>query len=444
MFAGPASATERGRFAPANPPRSEIRERLAISAIVTGGILTRLFLGNVTRITKPYLSESHYVAMSLARTGRFADPFGYASGATAHVGLLTPLLSALVYRVIGADRPLAEFILSCWAALLVSLAIWLCWRLACLLDVNRAARISAAAFVALVPLQFNLEIREGRNWEVNLATVLLIWILFRLVNADAMGATKSDLAVTGALTGLLFILSPPAGLAAILAVALFHAFRLSPAQLWIAPVCFVLVAGALAGFWAERNLRALGEPVALRDNLGLELAIANYPGAVHPGDESHAYVERMKAIHPIQHASGPQAMRAAGGEIAYYRNLGRQARDWIVAHPWDFLALCARRLREFFLPPKWFWSPYGTPVNLAGLRQSLIWICAIAGLGTAIAMAFERRAYAYILVAVLTCGLAYCLVQPTLRYRYLVSTILIFLAFDGIGWLIIRIRGAPR
>jgi hypothetical protein len=35
------------------------------------------------------------LAASLVTTGRFADPFGYPSGLTAHVGMLTPVPSAL-------------------------------------------------------------------------------------------------------------------------------------------------------------------------------------------------------------------------------------------------------------------------------------------------------------------------------------------------------------
>ena len=46
-------------------------------------------------------------------------------------------------------------------------------------------------------------------------------------------------------------------------------------------------------------------------------------------------------------------------------------------------------------------------------------------------MAPWRRPYAYILVAVLACSLPYIFVQPVLRYRYMISTLLIFCALDG-------------
>ena len=54
-------------------------------------------------------TESHNIAVSLARTGRFADPF--ANGGGLHgpsFGMLTPLPSAVAYRLFGVDTPAAE------------------------------------------------------------------------------------------------------------------------------------------------------------------------------------------------------------------------------------------------------------------------------------------------------------------------------------------------
>src|ERR1700735_4996239 len=74
-------------------------------------------------------------------------------------------------------------------------------------------------------------------------------------------------------------------------------------------------------------------------------------------------------------------LRAGGGEVAYYRPMGQTAREWIAAHPWDFLTLCGHRLVEFFLPPRWFWSPYSAaPERFSGLRQVVGWLAALGGL----------------------------------------------------------------
>ena len=326
-------------------------EPLIVISLLICGALARFVVGSGTNNFSPFPSESHDVAVSLATTGRFADPFGYPSGPTAHVGMLTPLPSALIYWLFGGDSPYAEFILYCWAAFLVCLSIWLCWRLAIVLDAPRAARLAAVAVAALAPLQFHMEINETRNMEINLATVILIWILLKLAESDVNVLTRRSLVLIGASTGFLFILNSASGLGAILSVALFQGLRVPARQWWITPASALAVAGLLAGPWAVRNMLELGAPIFLRDDLGLELALSNYSGAVHAAVPSAAYLARLKEIHPM--AMVPGELNAKGGEVAYYHALGQQVRDWIASHPWEFLTLCGRRFIEFFLPPRY-------------------------------------------------------------------------------------------
>jgi hypothetical protein len=177
-------------------------------------------------------------------------------------------------------------------------------------------------------------------------------------------------------------------------------------------------------------MRELGAPIFLRDNFGLELAIANYPGAVHPADPRLAYWTRMTDIQTMHLTEAK--LRAAGGEVAYYRSLSRTTWAWIGAHPWDFLTLCGRRFVQFFLPPRWFWSPYSaTPKHYSRLRQAVVWLAASAGLATLVTMAPFRRPYAYLLAAILAYSAPYVLTHPDLRYRYPISTLLLFCALDG-------------
>ena len=416
-------------------PRS--REPLIVITLLVCGALGRLVLPSGT--TTPFRFESYNVAASLVTTGRFADPFGYPSGPTAHVGMLTPLPSALAYWLFGVGTPRAEYLLTVWAVFLICLSIWLCWRLAVALGAPRGARIAAVAVAAFAPLYISIELRE-RNWEFLPATVILLWILLRLAQADAGVFSRGWLVLTGALAGFLFILSPPAGLAAIVALGFFHLLRAPLRKWWIAPVSTLVVAGLLAGPWAVRNMRELGAPIFLRDNFGLELAIANYPGAVNPADPRLAYWTRMTTIQTM-HLSEAQ-LRSAGGEVAYYHALGQTAREWIDAHPWDFVMLCGRRFVEFFLPPRWIWSPYSATLErFTDVRQFIVWLAALGGLATLVAMAPFRRPYAYILAAILAYSLPYVLTQPDLRYRYPISTLLIFCALDGAFRLFAYLRG---
>jgi hypothetical protein len=175
----------------------------------------------------------------------------------------------------------------------------------------------------------------------------------------------------------------------------------------------------------------LGAPIALRDNFGLELDLSNHSGAVNSADPKAVYLARLEDIHPLTVGPGNEKLRAAGGEVPYYNALGKEAEAWIASHPSDFLRLSAKRFVQFFLPPKWYWGTFGGGGKIVSLRQAFIWIATILGACTLVLMAFRRRDYLYLLAATLVCSLPYTVIQPILRYRYLVSSMLIFLAFDG-------------
>ncbi len=53
------------------------------------------------------------------------------------------------------------------------------------------------------------------------------------------------------------------------------------------------------------------------------------------------------------------------------------------------------------------------------------------GFMTLIVLVWRRRPYTYILCTMLGCSAIYVFVQPTLRYRYLVSSVPIMMTCDG-------------
>ncbi len=343
--------------------------------------------------------------------------------------MLTPLPSMVVYRLFGVDTPLAEAVLTLWAIAVIAAGVWLCWRLARELDAPLLARLAAVSFVSLSPRQFGLETLEGRNWEVNLAVVILAWVLLRLVKSKA---AKWDTAKTGAISGGLFMISPPAGMGALAALSLFHIQRVRPRHWWVASVAFLAVVGCLGGFWALRNAEQLGSPIALRDNFGLELDLSNHQGAVNPSDEYATYWARYNQIHPYGTSAAVIDRMRAAGEVGYYKKLGQDARRWIRSHPGQFVEISARHFVEFYFPPKWFWGTYQVTERKITFRQFLEWLVSFCGLTTLALLSVRDARYGYILVAVFACSLPYIMVQPTLRYRYLVSTLLVFAAFDGV------------
>ena len=183
--------------------------------------------------------------------------------------------------------------------------------------------------------------------------------------------------------------------------------------------------------------------IPLRDNFGLEFDLSNYSGAVHPADARTAYLARMHDIHPLI-GTALGRLRAAGGEVPDYHRLGAEADAWV-----------ARIRRRFFLQPD------RAPVRaiLSSAKMVLVHFRGrggdrlappIFGMGHGACRILHsrvhgagERTYLYVLLATLACSAPYVLVQPTLRYRYLVSSLLIFLAFDGVFRLAQYLRARP-
>ena len=318
-------------------PGATARERHTVIALLVAGAMERLVWTLDPTKLEVVTSESHNVAVSLASTGKFADPLMNGSDYSAHVSMLTPLPSALAYWLFGIDTPHAELALSIISIGLVTLSLWLCWRIATFLTIPATARIVAIAILALVPLQFGLEVREARNWEVDWATVLFLCVLSRVIYSDLIECSGRYLTVTGATAGVLFVLNPPAGLGAIAVIGLYILQNriLSEASPLIAGTAIAVVILTIP--WAIRNEVRLGAPILFRDNFGLELAISNYSGAVHPTNFKAEYLARVYDIHPLKEGPANIKLLAAGGEVSYYRKLGGDAWQWIWAHPGEFL-----------------------------------------------------------------------------------------------------------
>lgn len=192
----------------------------------------------------------------------------------------------------------------------------------------------------------------------------------------------------------------------------------------------LLAAAALAIVvtpWTIRNERQFGRFIPLRDNLGLEMALGNYPGALAPPSLA-AVDRRLDEVHPLRPGAPRAAMRAAGGETRYFDRLGAETRAWIAAHPLEFARLCARHYRQFYIPDLWAveiseWNSF---------RPLRAWIIRALGLaGTAgllWSLARRRRGYGWIALYYGSVGLVYALIQPVPRHGYLVWGLQVFLA----------------
>ena len=393
-----------------------------------GGLSLRLvWLVLVRALLAPLdLGEASAAAGALARTGTLADAFAPGSGPTAHLMPATVTIAAAVQNVFGDSGAL---LLSLWTLALLAL-IWLLARaLFAEAGWRPQALIGGLALLCLLPGHIVQEAADFRAWEGGLATLLALANLWLIVTLDRRETLHlQPLLLGAALSAFTFFVSPTTGLAIDACWAWLVLRRLPLRQaLGFAGIAAAALVVVLAP-WALRNAQMMGSPILLRDNFGLEIAMANYPAALDPADPRAETIARARAIHPYQNPQVLARLRAAGGEVAYSKAMGRETWAWAAAHPLDFARLALRHYRQFYLPDRWQgaltnWGAFPT------LRIEMIRLVAAFGLlGLAIGLFRRRRFYGLFAIYIALAGLPYALVMPIPRYAYVIWPLLAFLA----------------
>nr|WP_295659073.1 hypothetical protein [Polymorphobacter sp.] len=422
------------------------------AALLTAGLFWRLVFSAVVYPGRTATGEIANVAIAYARTGVLADAFVPGGGPTAHVLPIPPVFAGLVYRALGIRSASAEFVLELVAIALVLGSYWFLSLIFKEAGVGWRTRMWGLAVACLVPFNFFLETVDFRIWEGALATFTAFGFVVALLGAAGRptfgGATIVGLAL---LAALVFFISPALGLACYLCAAIVAFERLPPRRIAAAAVVVVLALAAVITPWADRNARVMGAPVILRSNFGLELALAHHPAAV-ADDGLAVFRARLAEIHPNSNPPAFARLQAAGGEAAYAKALGAQAKSWIADHPFEFIKLSLRHLRQYFFPPAWLWHIYVARAGASTAKAMVCGLLSVAGLaGLALGLAQSPRAYRFVAILLLVPPLAYAIVQPVPRYRYLIFGVSLFLAVDlaarGLALALTslsRLRGAQR
>lgn len=389
------------------------------------------------------------VAIAYAETGILADSFRAQQGPTAHVLPFPPVYAGLVYRMLGIRSVPAELVLATSSIGLVMISYAAYYLAFGLMGTPRPWRLAGLALLCLVPLNRGLEAETFRIWEGGLSVAIaacFLWALLTIERRPTIGwGLVAGMAIAAA---ALFFISPALGLAAYSGSLLLLMARL-PARRWPGAVAIAIAALALfIAPWMARNAVVMGEAIPLRSNFGLELALANHPAALANSDPRQVFRDRLDEIHPFESDVAFAAMQAAGGEAAYARKLGDAAKAWIATHPADFARLCARHFRDYFFPPEWLWNIYSTAsqgTSVKALINAALSIAALAGAGVAGFVAWRRYRFAILMLVLPT--LPYLIVQPVLRYRYIIYALSVFFAVDLAGrlWALrLRRRDTPH
>ncbi len=393
--------------------------------------------------------EAGRIARSLVTGQGYANPFNGASGPTAWLPPLYPLLVALAFKVFGLySNAAALFLLACnsfFSALIAPAVYEIAARCFDAQGIARRASKYAAPvalwsawFWAVYPAFLQYAIHW--IWEMSLTTCLFTWTLVLAVRLRGIGEHETtepnprrDLihwALFGLLWGLialsnaslllvfpatiLWVLFPARASSGTPASAPQQSLRFERNLLGATAACIVFALTLLP--WVLRNERAMHAFIPTRDNFGVEL----YQSSLF----YHDVFEWGQAV-PLDTHNPDYKLYASMGEVAYSHMRGEQAKANLRAQPLTFLKLTAERV-EFF----WRGVPHPTEKHPANeifriANFSFLSAAGLMGLGL---MLRRRVPGAWLFAGVFgLVPVAYYLVTVQARFRHPIEPLIAIL-----------------
>lgn len=376
-------------------------------------------------------AEASRIANAFASDRGIADGYYDGYGPTAHLMPVTPVIAGSILWLLGPGTAASNVVLLAWSLMQVGLAYLLLVALFRSLGAEAVVIRWSLALLCLITPFARQETVDFRYWEGAAALCLAAANLLLLSRLDRQAEPNwRDMSVVAVVFAITFFVCPPVGAATGLCWSVFALTRLSlrrASQLALLTVCALAL---VITPWAIRNQRALGEPVLLRSNFGIELAIANHPGALSNRAPQLDFADRLTQVHPYQASATPPFKVLPGHEVGYSRQLANETWRWIVANPEDFVILSLRHLREFFFPAPWqmYFSGSGEMREARAITISLINLLGLIGLGAGLHR--RRRGYWMLATYIGAISLPFALFQPTARYIYLAYGVLACLAVE--------------
>ena len=346
------------------------------------------------------------IALSLAKTGSFANPYAIPTGFTAHAAPLYPAFLYAVYYLFG-DTRLADIVRVVLSIAVAALSYALLPVVARALGTPVAAGVIAGFTGALLPAHLWPE-SMGQFETAWVAVFLEMSVI--LMCALSRRAPSSGLALTAGLWCGAGILLSPNLLPALVVLA---AFPLVLRRSWGT----VVATAALAILpWIARNYLRLDGLFFVRDNFGLELYLSNNDHALaelEQNDISAFYQHE----HPFTNAAIAGEVNERG-ELVFEHDRMNRALNWIRSNPMRFLFLTLARVRNF-------WSS----TMLRPRPRFLLWtLNFFAAAGMVVLYRTNRRAARILGSILLTYPAAYYLVHNGMRYQHPIFWILLLLA----------------
>ena len=350
--------------------------------------------------------EMTSIAISLMKTGQFANPYMIPTGPTAHLPPIYPAIFSLVYRIFGLTSTAGYMSMSLIilaASVVDGMLPWLSKKLGMGGQAGLIGGFAGAFFMEL----------PGHG--EYLTAIVLGFCLVAFTQRWSRGKiSKSSSLFLGLGIGISFHLQP-ALLPVILGCMAFELWWSKNHQKWVFSLFIALGIFLACLPWAWRNYKTFNAFFFIRSNLGLELRMGNHEGAYAAMDVMDEHEEH---IHPRVHFTEARKLREIG-EVAYMRGAMEDALEWFGSNPGEFFQLTGLRVLHI-----WF-GPLHNLQTAAGI--SALTLLAFLGLW----LVWKRLSIpqrAILLIPLITYPLIYYLVAYMPRYRVPIDWILFILA----------------
>jgi 4-amino-4-deoxy-L-arabinose transferase-like glycosyltransferase len=358
--------------------------------------------------------EMGRIARSIATGQGFSSPTDLPTGPSAWAPPVYPYILAGTFKLFGIYSNLSAWVILSFNSIFGALTCLTLYRIAEKIYGVAVARATAWTW-ALFPYAIYWPVRVV--WEMSLSAFLLsLALLLTLRMADAPPRPRMWIGF-GLLWGLL-ALTNTAVLSLFPFCLLYLLWRLPRAlRQFIGFAMCILAAGLVVSPWLVRNYAVFGKFVFVRDNLPLEMHMAN-------NDRSTGLWTRSE--HP---GNDPDAMRRFQelGEIRFMEEKQQQLHDFIREHPEEFFRFTLDRILYFWIGPPQANIVAGYDLMIARhLMFILPAVFAFAGLW----LTLRKRLRGGFLLAccLLIYPLPYYLVNPFPRYKHAIEPEMILLA----------------
>ncbi len=255
-------------------------------------------------------------------------------------------------------------------------------------------------------------------WETSLSTFLLTLALLLTLRMAQREPGNWSWIGFGALWGLIMLINT--ALVSVLPVMLlwlwYHSRHTRPRKTLAGAAWCALAIVVVISPWLIRNYATFGEFVFIRDNLALEMHMANngrsnglWTRSEHPGNDPEAMREFQKM-----------------GELPFMKAKQREVRQFIRQHPGEFLAFTLERA-------VYYWA--GTPqISIVGKYDFIVLRHTLFLLTSALAFAglwltLQKRIKGGVLLGCVLFfySLPYYVVNPFPRYKHPIEPVMIML-----------------